>query len=429
MRSHRGNIYFLVLSVCLLVAMIGLGAVLAARAQTRAVSQTADFDEARLYARSGVELGTWLANQANFRNTYSNGAWITRQKLGNGTLTISGSNSNPNLPLNNSDTDPVILSAIGYKGIAVHQTQVQLVARPQALSCLQTCADFGNSVTLGTITSQVTLTCNKPFSTNSNLNAVLASLNGPLESAGLLTVQLGCTGTYTTTTISPRSLPDPNHVFDYYKAHGTAIPVSSLPPGKSGGYVIQNCLLSPGNNPFGATDPQGIYVLDLGSAGNTITIQNCRIVGTLVVLNAATGSQVAGSVNWAPAVSNYPCLLVQSVTGASFGLQYSNAALSESSAGVNLNPPSTPYNGTSNTTTTDSFPSLINGLIYCSGDLAASNYVTVNGVLIVNGGLTWTAGTMSLTYSGIYAKNPPAGFYQVPVPMIVSSPSFAQTAN
>jgi len=429
MNPRRGNIYFLVLAVCLLVGMIGLGAVLAARAQIRSVGQTADFDEARLYARSGIELGTWLANQSNFRNTYSNGSWIARQKLGSGVLSISGNNVNPALPLNNSDTDPVVVTAIGYKGIAVHETQVQLVAKPQALTCLPTCADFGGGVTLGALLSTVTLTCNQPFSTNGNLSAVQANMTGPLEYAGSLSIGLLCSGSFTTTHIAPRGLPDPNHVFDYYKSHGTPIAISSLYSASLGGYAIQNCLLSPGNNPFGPTDPQGIYIVDCGSLGNTITIQNCRIVGTLVILNAGAGSSVAGSVNWAPAVSNYPCLLVQSAIGSSFALQYTNAAISESSIGVNLNPPSTPYNGISNTTTTDAYPSVIAGLVYCSGALSVANYVTIKGVLVVNGGLTWTSGTMSLTWDNLYSHNPPPGFYQTPVPMVVVSGSLAQVVN
>lgn len=429
MNYRRGNIYFLVLAVCLLVSVIGLGAVLAARAQTRSVGQTADFDEARLYARSGVELGTWFANQANFRNNYSNGAWVARQTISNGTLSISGANANPALPLNNLDTDPIILTAVGYKGIAVHQTQVQLVARPQPLSCLQTCADFGGSVTLGALLGTVTLSCNQPFSTNGNLSAAEAVMVGPLEYAGSVSIGLLCSGNFTTTHIAPRGLPDPNHVFDYYKSHGTPIPLSSLYSSSLGGYAIQNCLLSPGNNPFGPTDPQGIYIVDCGSLGNKITVQNCRIVGTLVLLNAGSGSGVAGSVNWAPAVSNYPCLLVQSTLGSNFALQYTNVALFEANLGVNFNPPSTPYNGVSNTTTTDAYPSLMNGLIYCSGGLSLTNDLTIKGVLVVNGGMTWTTGTLGLTWDNLYMRNPPPGFYQTPVPMVVVGGSLAQVVN
>jgi len=428
--AARGSIYFIVLAVCLLVAVIGLGAVLAARVQTRAVSQLGDYDQARLHARSAVELATYLANQANFRSTYSNGTWITRQAIGNGAFTIAGSNANANLPLNDWDNEPVNLTTTGYNGSAVHISHVQLVAHPTPFNCLQTCADFGGAVTLGSLLNTTNLSCNQPFSTNSTLTGITANINAPLESAGLLSLQVGCTGTYTTTTLSTaRTLPDPVHVFDYYTSHGTTIPASALYNSSSGSYMIQNCLLSPANNPFGPTDPNGIYIINLGSLGGAITIQNCRIVGTLVILNANGNSQIAGSVNWAPATVGYPCLLVQSTSGSAFALNYSNAALVEAAVGVNLNPPSTPYNGVSNTTTTDAYPSQIAGLMYFSGNLTVSNYATVRGTVIANGSLTFASGTLSITYDPTYASLPPPGFYQTPCKMVVSTPTFAQGSN
>lgn len=417
----------MVLAVCLLVSIIGTGAILATRVQNRAVAQTADYDRARLYARSAIELGTYLANQANFRTTYSNGTWIANQKIGDGTLTVQG--TNPNGVLSNADLDPVNLTGYGYKGIAVHKTQVTLVAKPIALNCLNGCATFGGGVSLGGLLSGPTISCNQPFSTNGGFTVLTSTLSGPFQYAGLLSLGLLNGGSYTMTAIHPLTLPD-STVFDYYKAQGTSISLSSLPK-SSGYYLIQKCLLSPTNNPFGGgTNPQGIYVIDGGSLGAAFQISNCRIVGTLVLLNANSGSNVQGAVNWAPAISNYPCLMVQSVSGGSFTLQYDSAALSEGTANTNLNPAGTPYNGVSNTTKTDSFPSVINGLIYCSGGLVtATNHSTVKGVIVCGGGLSSSSGTLDLSYDGTYAANPPPGFYQTPVRMVVSPGTWSQGVN
>src|SRR5438552_2277477 len=124
-RSLRrsGGVYFAVIGVCLLVGVITIGALAAARIQARATSTGGDSDEARLYARAAVELGVLYANQSGFRNTYTNGAWVTNQTIGGGTLSVQG--VNPNGALNNSDTDPVVLTATGVKGQARHMTQVR----------------------------------------------------------------------------------------------------------------------------------------------------------------------------------------------------------------------------------------------------------------------------------------------------------------
>ena len=417
----------MVLAVCLLVSIIGTGAILAVRVQTRSVSQTNDYDKARLYARSAIELGTYIANQANFRNNYSNGTWVANQPIGDGTLTIQG--TDPNGALNNTDIDPVNLTGYGYRGAAVHKSQVTLVAKPVGLNCLNGCATFGGGVSLGGLLSGPTIDCDQPFSTNGGFTALTSTINGTIQYAGLLSLNLLTGGNYTTKSISPLTLPG-STVFDYYKAHGTSIPLSSLPT-SNGSYCVQNCLLSPASNPFGSgTNSQGIYIIDGGALGATFDITNCRIVGTLVLLNTSGSSRVEGAVNLAPAISNYPCLMVQSQAGANFTLQYDNAALTESSCGTNLNPPGTPYNGISNNTQTDSYPSIINGLIYSTGNLVtASKHSTVKGVIVCAGSMSSSSGTLDLTYDSTYVTNPPPGFYQTPVKMVVSGGTWAQGVN
>jgi hypothetical protein len=122
--------------------------------------------------------------------------------------------------------------------------------------------------------------------------------------------------------------------------------------------------------------------------------------------------------------------MVQSQSGANFTLQYDNGALTEAACGANLNPSTTPFNGISNTTTTDAYPSVINGLIYCTGNLVtASKHSTVRGVIVGAGTFSSSSGTLDLTYDPTYATNPPPGFYQTPVRMVQSSGTWAQGVN
>src|SRR4029077_16015729 len=97
--------------------------------------------------------------------------------------------------------------------------------------------------------------------------------------------------------------------------------------------------------------------------------------------NVGSGSSVQGNVNFAPAVSNYPCLMVQGSIAIQFDsttqLQESTSpATNFNPAGANPPPPATPFPwGSSNSqkTTTDSYASIIAGPVYVSGNLTTAN--------------------------------------------------------
>jgi hypothetical protein len=389
--SCTGSIYFLVLAVCLLVAMIGVTAVLTARVQLRTLGHSSDSDTARLYARSAIELGAYIANQTNFRTTFNNGTWIRGQPIGDGTFDIAG--TNPNGLLGHWDTDPITLTGTGYKGVALHKTQVQLLAHPQPLSCLGVMVDALQNTSLGGSTQGTTT-----ISSNGNITSTASMGATNLEAVGSISNQHPGTGTVTQG-ISPRLMPSASTVYDYYKKFGTAVSYSSS---------INSVVLSPTQNDLGgATNPQGIYVIDC--RGGNITLSNSRIMGTLVLLNCNT-MQISGSMSFAPAVTNFPVLLVQG-----------NAVCNMSNNAVVIG-------GLLGLLFTTQYPSQIQGLTYVSGNANITGNATLDGALIIGGAATLNA-TFSLTYESIYASNPPPGFYQTPVPMIMSKSSFAQAVN
>src|SRR5947209_13994656 len=84
--ARRGGVYFAVIGACLIVAVIAMGALMAARLQGHGAATGGDADEARLYARAGIELGVLFANQSGFRQNYSNGTWVPSQAVGGGTF-------------------------------------------------------------------------------------------------------------------------------------------------------------------------------------------------------------------------------------------------------------------------------------------------------------------------------------------------------
>ena len=206
-------------------------------------------------------------------------------------------------------------------------------------------------------------------------------------------------------------MPDPNTVYDYYKdiVNGTPIDINTIPD-DSGVYTISGVVLSPTSNPFGAgaTNPEGIYIID--AQGSRLKIEYSRIVGTLVILNgSAFCSYVQRTVNWEPAVPNYPALLVQGP----LCLYMDSGILDEKDAGTSLNPEGTPYGDPGNwdSDTDDTYPSIINGLVYAESRLDAASHPVVDGVVVSggNGNLTPFL-ILDLTFDRTYLDNPPPGF-------------------
>lgn len=167
-------------------------------------------------------------------------------------------------------------------------------------------------------------------------------------------------------------------------------------------------LLSPSSNPFGAeTNPLGIYVIDLSD--EKIFIKNSRIVGTLVLLKPKVGSRIGdgGALNWSPAVPGYPALMVRD---REVSINPSTAGLNEDANQTNFNPAGTPYPGLGeDLDMNDTYPSQINGLVYCTHKIKFSNQPTLTGAVVAADDIE-ISDTFNLTHDPVYFRNPPPGF-------------------
>src|SRR6266536_158156 len=125
---------------------------------------------------------------------------------------------------------------------------------------------------------------------------------------------------------------------------------------------------------YGAANPDGLYVINTSS---DILIRNIRLNGTLVVNAPGRKVTIDQAVLMQPARADYPVLIING--NAVFQFNSAGSPLSESQLGVNFNPPAVPYNGSSNTTTTDLFPSEIQGLVHLIGTVTLTNPATIRG--------------------------------------------------
>jgi hypothetical protein len=86
--------------------------------------------------------------------------------------------------------------------------------------------------------------------------------------------------------------------------------------------------------------------------------------------------------------------------------------LDEAARGVNFNPAGSPYQGSWDLDQTDSYPSLIKGIVYASVDMTVTaNHPQLHGVLITGDELKVNSGeALTVTYDPLYLSNPPPGF-------------------
>ncbi len=123
---HRGSVYVLVLGASLLVAVIGISSLMAARVQRRATTASTDMIQARELARTAVDRILWgiVTYPTTWRVIYGSG-YLTNVPFGNGTFTAALMDPVDGDLFNNT-TDPVVLTGTGNVGQATYILEVTL---------------------------------------------------------------------------------------------------------------------------------------------------------------------------------------------------------------------------------------------------------------------------------------------------------------
>ncbi len=392
-----GSVYVAVLGCAIIVAVIGISSLHIARLEVRESMALDEMARARIAARSGIECAIYMVKTNPFwRTTYENAVLnsltvLSNYMVGSGTFNFTLTDTDGDL--DDNDEDAVSIRCVGTAGSARHVIEVMLQPTGDGLSCLSASLHSAGDIALS-----ATLTTNQTISTNGSISSA-GSIQGNAQAVG--SIAGNPSGTKNQNMSPALEMPDPTSVFEYYLSVGTPITFSQIPGG-----IIQLVVLSSTSNPYGSQVPnqQGIYVVDC--QGNNLTIRNARIQGTLVLINAGPLTTITNSVNWKPMVANFPALMVQGPLTMNWT---QTTSLIESTLGVNFNPAHSPYEGASDSTNDDTYPSKITGLVYTTGNLSFTNQVSITGAVVV-GGTVSVSGASGLTYSSLYLSNAPPGF-------------------
>lgn len=396
--TRPGYLYVAVMGTAFIVGVIGLTGVHVARLKLKNASQERDRVSAHELARSGIEsaLAEFNSNP-NWQLDYS----------------VDTEYPSPAVPINggtftwrlkDAGSGSLQLDGIGRSGDSVCVQSVNL--------------KIGNNDYL-----QRAIVCGGDMVVNTaslTLDGAAVCTNGDLNNNGTITgdveAQSSSASPPTGTLTAPADilpLPDIGTVTEYYVSRGVTFDNAALDDG-SGGLLISTVLISPATNPFNIFQPdsEGIYIID--ADGKSLVIENCRIVGTLVVLNTQGADVVIrNSMCWEPAYTYYPALIVDG----NVRFQYTDALLDEAVLGYNFNQLGTPYQGAQELFgNDDKFPSALAGVFFMSGEMTfdgnASNLIQeMEGVFVAKGRCV-IEGTadVRLDFDDAAQLTPPAGF-------------------
>lgn len=411
---RRGSSYILVLGTTMIVSTLGLGALLAVRAQARAGRMLTDVAEARQLAHSAIDLARlMMANDLNWRTTYAGGQWMVERQADVGKFyTWKVLDDATGGPVSNNEMESVRIVGKGRVGTAVQLWSTVLDVSIFPLDVLRTTV---HSESMFDVRDPITTT-GGPVSTNGILFRG-DRITGAAEAAfyfgfGSITGGLTCPA-------PTKPLPD-QAVFDAYRAMATQIPWAT-----SGDWTITWPLLSSGINPSGgATNANGIYYISVPPSAK-LTLEINRIRGTLLVECGDKASfRQWNPVCWESHSPDLPILLIKHATNRSVDdwIEAGSGSIMETVVGANLNPSHTPYGGVSDGTidASDSYPSQMKGLIHIMAPSAGIEHTTTrigNDVKIIGTVISdqevevRDGGTSNLIFDSNLYANPPKGYY------------------
>lgn len=388
-RIRHGTVYLIVLASVALATTLGVAGVLVAQSQRRTAQARFDAALARANAMSAVEYGLQVAqNTAAWRASVpGDGVALNRAGM---KLTITDPVDGN---ITNSLAHAVTLTGEGTTGKSTQLVKVKLTPSAVPLDSLSSGVCVDGAISISGPGGTMYVRADGGIHSNTSISSSSATVLAPVSSVGSITGTTYSAGS--TTPAQARVMPTPANVLAMYAAMATSIPYASLSSGD-----FDTKLLSSGSNPWGSTNSSGIYLINC--SGNRIRIMNSRILGTLIIVNPRSDSSIKGPCLIESTSKDSPALIV--IGSMEFGL--ATADLAEPLL-VNFNPPGSPYRGQTNILTTDSYPSVIGGIVYVTGDVKISAATNFEGTLLIGGTLAVNA---PLTVRHMPVITAPIGF-------------------
>jgi hypothetical protein len=219
---RQGGVYIAVLGSAMIIALLGLCALIGQRIQNRLVSASVDIRQAQLNANTAVELALLTMKQdANWRTNNINGNWFTNRSTGAGTCTANVIDPVAGNLTSNPD-NPLVVTGIGYSGQAEQRLKVTVDPRKDPFGSLRSAVATGNNIVLTSSTLRT-----NGLTTANQITASSSQVYGKVEATSIS----GATYNGTTTTVTSEkrpTMPDWTTVFNYYRTNGVQLNINNL---------------------------------------------------------------------------------------------------------------------------------------------------------------------------------------------------------
>ena len=360
-RNKKASIYIFALAAALVLVslVVGLSATIM---QFRRNSRTnTEIDRAKIYAELGVRHALYFTSvEPNWRSLLQSGTWLQDIPIDNATYTVTGTDPDDGSLL---DGDEFIVELTCTAKINRTQQTLSVLTQnyPSELLKYAVAAD-------GLLKISDRVQINGNAFTNDSIDKKNADtwIFGNAQAVGIIHEVRNITGIIAPGS-DPKSFPDDQAIIDFYLTQSTPIPFQEH---------IQKVLITPNSNPYGPTNPDGIYSIDC--ANQRIEIRDCRIFGTLVLINPKSDSTIGEGMNWQPGKPNLPALIIDGPIEIRTTIN-----LDEDHCDTDFNLPHEPGFDDNN----DIFLNKITGPIFCRGDLTISQRSKIVGPVIVTGAL------------------------------------------
>ncbi|MBC7771572.1 MAG: hypothetical protein H7210_03670 [Pyrinomonadaceae bacterium] len=404
---RRGSIYILVLGMSMIVSVVGFSVLTLARLDARALAMETRANEAQILAQGGVEYCMNYFSLIKWQLDLTSDVESAPIALGGGSFTYKVVDELDG-DLSNNTFEPARLYVYGRAGRAVKCLSV-LIQPSTPLNVLRSTLHCGGALT--TMASSVLSSVSGPVSTNGTLTnngtivgaaECLLSLGGGTVSGGVSILALA------------KNMPS-SAVFAMYKSWSTTLNYANIDGGS--GNLIAPLISAEVNPTGGATNPKGIYYVSVPANG-MFSVQVSRIKGTLLI-DCASGAWVRmdqAAINWEPHSQSYPILIIRHATTSTVNdlLYPVNQTILESDVGANLNPVGTPYQDVQDNDMSDSYPSVLSGLIHVITPALAGTKVILRSNLTMYGTLLADCAVQAtganLVWDGGNYDTPPIGY-------------------
>ncbi len=386
-RARFGGVYLIVLSVTTIVTVLAIGGAIAWQRDMGSVAMAQTGAQSRLATQASAEIvAHTLLSTTIDRTALATNPELVRARLSANTVVVGEVYAADGTAITSDTSLPILVRAESGTGSARQGLSFTLEPVNGPRACLNVPIATGGT-----------------FAISGSISAehVIVNFQGGKAWPGYDASGKTSVSATTTATLpwNPRisnsaEMPDAA-TLTRWQARAA---VCALP----GGRKIENGVLSPRSNPYGATNDEGIYWFN---AANGATIQNMRIVGTIIITGVGT-VQIGDSVLIEPAVPGAPAIL------SDMNIQFTGAgdALDENTMGANFNPAGTPYLDVEDSDTLDMYPSVIHGVVYTTSSISCNGNPTVVGVIVANGNVS-VSGQLMIQYDR--PTNVPMGFSTV----------------